>query len=167
MAGLPRYLHRHVFLRRNCHRALQGGIRRRRAGSEQPHLYAVDSGPGRVGRSAAGQAQIPNDDRHGSAHPEAGVRRRLGNLSYPERAHNRDGKKRHNRSACQEWLKTMPSCHYRILSHARYTHAMGKLHACGDTVATHVWQSTHMHWACGTHAMRNVHACSDAVVTYV
>ena len=33
----------------------------------------------------------------------------------------------------------MPSCHYRILSHARYTHAMGKLDACDDTVTTHVW----------------------------
>src|SRR5256885_8352784 len=60
---------------------------------------------------------------------------------------------------CQEWLKAMPSCHYRILSHARYTHASGKLHACDDTVATHVWQGTRMHWACDTHAMNNVHAC--------
>ena len=25
----------------------------------------------------------------------------------------------------------MPSCHYRILSYARYAHAMGMLHACG------------------------------------
>src|SRR5437868_14756295 len=53
----------------------------------------------------------------------------------------------------------MPSCHYRILSHARYTHASGKLHACDDTVATHVWQGTRMHWVCDTHAMSNVHAC--------
>jgi hypothetical protein len=52
----------------------------------------------------------------------------------------------------------MPSCHYRILSHARYTH---------DTVTTHVWQCTRMHWACDTHAMSNVHVCSDAVVTNV
>src|SRR5216110_1835670 len=68
---------------------------------------------------------------------------------------------------CQEWLKAMPSCHYRILSHARYTHASGKVHACDDTVAVHVWQGTRMHYACDTHAMSNVHASSDAVVTYV
>jgi hypothetical protein len=68
---------------------------------------------------------------------------------------------------CQEWLKAMRSCHYRILSHARYAHAMGMLHACDDAVTTHVWQSTRMHWACDAHAMSNVHACSDAVVTNV
>jgi hypothetical protein len=68
---------------------------------------------------------------------------------------------------CQEWPKAMPSCHHRILSHARYTYASGKLHACDDTVAVHVWQGTRMHYACDTHAMSNVHASSDAVVTYV
>ena len=44
---------------------------------------------------------------------------------------------------------------------------MGKLHLCNDTVATHVWQGTRMHWACDTHAMSNVLARSDAVVTNV
>src|SRR2546421_3051387 len=61
----------------------------------------------------------------------------------------------------------MPSCHYRILSHAGYAHAGGKLQACDDSVAVHVWQGTRMHCACDTHAMSNVHASSDAVVTYV
>jgi hypothetical protein len=44
---------------------------------------------------------------------------------------------------------------------------MGKLHAGDDTLATHVWQGTRMHWACDRHVMSNVHACSDAVVTNV
>src|SRR5437868_6223619 len=67
-------------------------------------------------------------------------------------------------ACCQEWLKAMPSCHYRILSHARYAHASDKPHACDDTVAVHVWQGTRMHCAWDAHAMSNVHASSDAVV---
>src|SRR5579859_7326327 len=47
----------------------------------------------------------------------------------------------------------MPSCHYRILSQARYTHAMSNVHACDeqctrmhDAVVTNVWQWTRVLW---------------------
>jgi hypothetical protein len=52
--------------------------------------------------------------------------------------------------------KAMPSCHYRISTHAMgLVHARGgNVHAYDDTVITHVWQCTRVLWRGGNCLLR-------------
>jgi hypothetical protein len=73
LAGLPRHLSCNNIFRPHCHwHARRGGVCRRR--QEQPRLRPLESGLGRMGRSAAGQPAVPGVDRHRRAGAERGWR---------------------------------------------------------------------------------------------